>query len=109
MRFKEMKPTIVAALDCAAICRHCAISCLKEEETDVKMMTHCIHLDLVCAALCDAAAELMSLGSNHSKEICQLCAEACDECAKECRKHDTEHCQMCADACEKCAKVCRKV
>jgi hypothetical protein len=78
-------------------------------EEDVNMMAKCIRKDMECAAICYAAAELMSLGSSRAAEICRLCAEICDECALECEKHSFRHCQECAEACQKCADECREM
>jgi hypothetical protein len=75
----------------------------------VKMMAKCIQLDMECAAACYAAAQLMSVGSSESEEICRLCARMCDRCAEECSKHDTEHCQECAETCRQCAEACRNM
>lgn len=73
------------------------------------MMAPCIQLDMECAAICYAAAELMSLGSDRAKELCRLCAEICDACATECEQHDNDHCRECASACRACAKECREM
>jgi len=67
-------------------------------------MALCIQMDMESAALCYAAAQLMSLGSTKSVELCRWCAEACEACAVECGKHKNEHCKECAEACKKCAK-----
>ncbi len=72
-------------------------------------MAKCIQLDMECAALCYAAAQLMSLGNDKANEICKLCAELCDACGNECGKHNTEHCRECAEACKACAEECRKM
>ncbi len=105
--YRTYKSCIEACLKCAAICNHCASSCIQEE--DVKMMAKCIQLDMECAALCYAAAQLMSLGSSKANEICKLCADLCEQCGAECGKHQTEHCKECADACKQCAEECRKM
>jgi hypothetical protein len=105
--YHDYKVCIDACLACAAVCNHCAASCLMEE--DVKMMSLCIQLDMECAAICRAAAELMSLGSSHATRICILCADACDACAAECGTHQTRHCRECAELCKKCAAECRKM
>jgi hypothetical protein len=107
MGYHEWKSCIDACLECAAICNHCASSCTKEE--DVKMMAGCIELDMQCASVCYAAAQLMSLGSPQAKDLCRLCAEICDACGTECGKHNTEHCEECAEACLRCAEECRKM
>ena len=71
------------------------------------MMANCIQLDMECSAICYAAAQLMSLGSDKAKALCGLCAEICERCAEECGKHENEHCRECAEMCTKCAKECR--
>ncbi len=103
--YHQYKSCIETCLACAAICNHCASSCTGEE--DVKMMAHCIQLDMECAVACYAAAELMSLGSSKAKEMCRICADLCKACGEECAKHtQMEHCRECATACEKCANEC---
>ena len=78
-------------------------------ESDVKMMAACIQLDMECASMCYAAAQLMSLGSNKVKQVCELCAAICEACAQECAKHENEHCQECSKQCNRCAEECRKI
>ena len=73
------------------------------------MMSLCIQLDLECAAICSAAAQLMSLGSERAIEICKICADICDTCGEECGSHDNTHCQECSEACKNCAIECRKM
>ena len=107
MDYHEYKTCIEASLKCAALCNHCASSCLQEK--DVKMIALCIQMDMECSVLCYAAAQLMSIGSSKSMDICKLCAEVCTACADECSKHDNEHCKECADACRKCAEECKKM
>ncbi len=96
---------IDACIECATECNHCAVSCL--EEKDVQSLTKCIRLNLECAIICRVTAELMSLGSRYSKEICQLCATICTACAEECEKHagdGLEYCRECAEICRTSAK-----
>ncbi|MGZ4098418.1 MAG: four-helix bundle copper-binding protein [Bacteroidia bacterium] len=88
------------------MCNHCASMDLKETGQN---MNRCAQLDMECAAVCYAAAQLMSLGSEHSKAICKICADLCNQCAEECEKYDDEHCKECAEACRKCAKECSKM
>jgi hypothetical protein len=73
------------------------------------MMGKCIQLDMECAAICYASAQLMSLGSEKSKDICEICADICEACAEECSKMETEHCKECAEACKECARTCREM
>ena len=84
-----------------------APACLQEE--DVKMMASCTQLDMECAAICYAAAQLMSVGSSKATEICSLCADICESCGAECGRHNTGHCKECAEACRQCAEECRKM
>jgi hypothetical protein len=107
MSYNEYKSCIDACLDCAAVCNHCASSCLKE--ADVHMMARCIQLDMECTAICYAAAQLMSLGSPAAREVCRLCAAICRMCAAECEKHDEAHCRQCAETCRRCAAECEKM
>ena len=105
MTHQQLKQCIDACIACATTCNHCAISCLEEQE--VQNLTKCIRLDLECAAICKAAAELMSVESTFSKDLCQLCAAICNACAEECEKHAAmgmDHCRECAEACRACAK-----
>lgn len=62
-----------------------------------------------CAAICYAAAELMSLGSMHIKEISKLCATICDACADECSQHDDDHCGETAECRRKWGDECEVV
>lgn len=74
------------------------------------MMAKCIQLDMECAALCYAAAQLMSLGSEKAPDICKLCADLCNACGKECGQHThSKHCQECAAACKSCAEACKQM
>lgn len=107
LNYHHYKECIDACLACAAICNHCASSCLQED--DVKMMARCVQLDMECAVMCYTAAQLMSMGSSQAMQVCTLCADMCDACAAECGKHDNEHCRECAAACKKCADTCRSM
>ncbi len=68
MSYNKYKKCIDACLTSAALCNNCASSCLQEK--NVKMMASCIQLDMECAILCYAAAQLMSLGSAKAIDIC---------------------------------------
>ncbi len=72
------------------------------------MMAECIRLDMECAAICYAAAQLMSLGSSKAMDICRICADMCEQCGAECAKHagHSKHCAECAAACQECAEEC---
>ena len=105
--YPQYKVCIDACFNCATLCKYCAISCSQEENP--AELALCIRLDLECAAICLAAAELMSIGSERVKDICKLCAVICDACAEECNKHKHEHCRACAEACTYCADQCEIV
>ena len=72
-------------------------------------MGRCMQLDMECAAICTATAQLLSLGSPHATALAKICAEACAACATECSKHTNEHCKECAEACKICAEACKNV
>ncbi len=107
MNYHDYKSCIDACLQCAAVCHHCASMDLQED--DPEMMSHCAQLNMDCAAVCIAAAQLMSIGSKSSKKICQLCAEICKQCMNECVKHDNEHCIECAQTCQTCIEECENI
>ncbi len=110
MTNQQYQKCIDACIECATVCNHCAVSCL--EEKDVQHLTKCIRLDLECAVICRTSAEIMSVGSVYSKQICQICAAICNACADECEKHAAmgmEHCKECAEACRACAKETMEV
>ena len=99
-----------ACIECATTCNQCAVSCL--EEKDVQYLIKCIRLDLECAVICRSTAELMSLNSSYSKDVCQLCASICNVCAQICEQHANmgmEHCRECAEACRACAQETMEV
>lgn len=105
-----MKDCIDACMACASTCDYCASSCLNE--ANVMDLRRCIRLDLECAAICRAAAEVMSLNGQFSEQLCSLCAEICHACADECQRHaemGMEHCRECAEACRKCAAACEEM
>ena len=105
--YHQYKLCIEACLRCAALCNHCATSCLQEK--DHAHMATCIQLNMECAVICYATAELMSLNSPRVAELARICAQMCDTCAEECNKFMHEHCLECADACTKCAYECEVV
>ena len=103
MTNQQYQKCIDACIECVSSCNHCAVSCLEEKE--VQSLTKCIQLDIECAVICRVAAELMSLESRYSKEVCELCATISNACADECEKHaNMEHCKECAEVCRVCAK-----
>ena len=104
---QQYQTCIEACLRCASICNQCASACLQEQ--DVKMMVRCIQLDMECAAICYAAAQVMSIGGENAERLCGICADICQACGDECAKHKMEHCQRCAEACHHCAEECRSM
>ncbi|MEO5906729.1 MAG: four-helix bundle copper-binding protein, partial [Saprospiraceae bacterium] len=85
----------------------CASFCLREEENPI--LARCVQLSTECAAICYAAAQLMSMGSKYAHEICRICADMCEACAKECEMHEVDHCERCAIECRACAEECRNM
>lgn len=106
--YHSYQSCVDACLRCAALCNHCASACLQED--DVKTMATCIQLDMECAAVCYAAAQVMSIGGQTAEQLCAICADICDACGNECAKHSQmDHCRECAGACRQCAEECRQV
>lgn len=107
MSHEQNQSLIEALAKCAAECSHCATACL--EEQDVKMMAHCIRLDIDCAEICQLAISFVSRGSEHAQHILNECVDICTACAEECEKHahHMDHCRRCAEACRRCAEACQ--
>ena len=62
---------------------------------------------LYCATICNAAAQVMSMGGELSEQLCQLCDNICSSCARECEDHpEMQHCRDCAAACRHYTDVC---
>ena len=101
--YHTYKTCIDACLNCAALCHHCA----SEDAKEGKEMAQCLQPCMECAAVCHACAAVMSLGSDHAKDLCRICSEFCDRCYKECSKHSHKHCKECAEACKKCSEACK--
>jgi hypothetical protein len=100
---------IEACNNCTVECEHCATECLKEN--DIKILSRCIALTRECAIVCDAAARLMSVGSENAALLCASCYEICTACAEECESDSKEltYCKSCAEACRICADECGKM
>jgi hypothetical protein len=107
MEYVDYQTCIDACLSCADLCNHCASASLLINEK--KIMANCIQLDMECAVICYATAQLMSLGSSKVAEFCRICATICEACAMECEMHEFDHCRECAAACKHCAVECRKL
>ena len=105
--YHTYKSCIEACLRCAAICNHCASSCLGEEH--LQMMAKCIQLGMECASICYATAQILSIGGSQAKAMAMICAQTCDDCSLECAKHDNQHCRECSDICHNCANQCRDI
>jgi hypothetical protein len=105
--YHQYKLCIESCLSCAALCKSCAVSCA--QEADAFKRAKCIQLNMECAVICYAAAELMTLGSERIKEICKMAADACDKCAEECSKFNDVVCKETAGYCTKCADECEVV
>ena len=81
-------------------------------EKEVEHLKKCIQTNLECAAICNAAVEIMSLNGKFAKELCAICVKACEACAEECEMHakmGMKHCEECAKACRECAKICKEM
>src|SRR3989344_4268211 len=99
MKYQDNQDCIEACLECASSCNQCVVSCLKEDESEVGKLTHCMQLNLECAMACYAASEMMTLGSKLAQDYCVLCAEICESCARECDGHNFIQCRECSRAC----------
>ncbi|MDZ4751666.1 MAG: four-helix bundle copper-binding protein [Flavobacteriales bacterium] len=81
MSHQKFQSCLDACVPCVVECKHYATECL--QENDIKMMVKCIQLDRQCAAICFAAAQLMSIGREQASHLSEECVEICEACAVE--------------------------
>ncbi|MCK0512602.1 four-helix bundle copper-binding protein [Aromatoleum buckelii] len=97
-------------LACIELCRRCQMVCLS-------MATgHCLekggrHVEpehlrtmIVCAEICQTAANVMATNSTLHRQVCAVCADICDACISSCR--DLDEMEECIFACERCKNSC---
>lgn len=106
----NLQNAMEAIAACAQVCTSCADACLAEPM--VADLVRCIRLNLDCADVCHATAQvLMRQTATEAalwRELVNTCRTACRLCAEECERHAGmhEHCRICADHCRACARVC---
>ncbi|HLV40704.1 MAG TPA: four-helix bundle copper-binding protein [Brumimicrobium sp.] len=103
MRNKQL---ISALENCIIHCNHCADACL--DEKNVSHMVDCIRTDRVCAEICTALKNILSISYTNVGGLVEYCQQICRECADECGSHEAQHCKDCAEACRKCEQACRE-
>ncbi|TPN84452.1 four-helix bundle copper-binding protein [Aquimarina algicola] len=98
------KEIIEAFVECAAHCRNCAYSCLKEEEIDD--LKNCITINTLTAEIVEKMALGISTSSDAEEMVIRHCRSQILACAEECEIHDYAYCKECAIACKKAVTVC---
>ncbi len=114
-RHAYIRPGLVecvdACNDCAMVCLSCADACIAENKGDT--LAACIRLNLDCAALCTATAQMLARAAGPDwivlSAALRACEAACAACAAQCGQHaqHMEHCRICAAACHACEEACR--
>ena len=107
------KSTLAAgihAIDhCAQACTACADACLAEERR--AELVRCIRLNLDCADICGATADVLSRQAGPDWGVVgrqlEACQAAAKSCAEECERHagHHEHCRICATNCRECGEA----
>lgn len=103
---------IEECLACAQACTSCADACLAEGM--VAELRQCIRLNLDCAAVCGATANIATRRTGSDEEVIRhmlkACALACKLCGDECASHagQHDHCRICAEACRSCETACHE-
>lgn len=99
--------------NCIDDCIRCHRTCLEmaagyclEQGGEHARPAH-IQLMLACAEICQTAANVMVLGHEVHKHVCQACAKICDACADNCE--EIGNMDACVEACRRCAESCRKM
>jgi hypothetical protein len=99
--------------DCATACASCADACVAEP--DVTPLRAAIRLNLDCAAICVATADVLARRNAPDFEVLRALLHACvvasAACAAECERHapSVMHCRICAAACRTCEAACRRI
>lgn len=102
----EMKTCIEDCLRCHSVCLGMASHhCFEQGGRHVEP-AH-LRLMLSCAESCQAAANMMLIGTDLHRRTCTVCAEACDECARSCEQLGDM--PECVDNCRRCAESCRRM
>jgi hypothetical protein len=102
-----------ACRECATTCTICADACMVDHQP--RLRERCIRLNLDCAAICEATAEILARATAPVWTVLEAqleaCIAACAACAAECDHHSTklEHCGICAEACREGERACRIV
>ncbi|RYD58248.1 MAG: four-helix bundle copper-binding protein [Sphingobacteriales bacterium] len=104
---QQYKKCIDACLRAVSICNQTAYNCLSED--NALSLKLCIQLNLECAVICSAAAQVMCMNGRYAEQLCRMCAEICQACGDECAKHSSQHCRLCAEACYQCAEECMQL
>ena len=107
LNFEVSQHCIATCLKCAAICNHCATSCLADE--DVAKLTRVIQLNRECSYICNVTAQVLSLRGESIQALCELCESICKACSEEASKHDKEFCRLSDDICRRTIIECRNV
>lgn len=106
----SVPPEIQSCLDA---CRRCHASCLG------MAMNHCLEsggrhvepghfrLMIACAEICQAAANVMLIGTSLHRSVCAACADICEACARSCE--EVGNMEECVAACTACAETCRRM
>src|SRR5690606_15194104 len=89
-------------------CSQTAVKCLQQE--NMATYSKCIQINLECASITRATAELLALKSAFGPDLCTLCADICKICADECdlnaNSSAAEILKQCAAACREASRTC---
>ena len=96
--------------ECIELCRHCHFVCLSmatghcPEKGGWHVEAAHLRTMIVCAEMCQTAANVMTTGSTLHRQVCAVCADICDACISSCR--DLDDMEECIHACQRCKDSC---
>jgi hypothetical protein len=105
---------VVARSTCILMCEACADACTVwadacVSEPGLDRVLDSIRLDLACAEICRATANVIASfpDARFARAQLRACSEACRACAIASREYQAQHasCRACARACEACHHV----
>ena len=103
---QDFERCIQACQNALRACQECAAADIAEGAN----MSGCARVNLDCADICAATANVLARRSEHHGDFCAVCAHLCRACTAACEPHAAKHahCARCRDACRACADECQK-
>jgi hypothetical protein len=102
------KKTIYDSLtNCSTLCNEFATECLNSNR--VEDFYKSIFLNLDCADMCRALANVYVRGSGNARPLAKSCIELCEKCAQEVQQYDSERSWQVYAICQQTIRSCTNI